>query len=125
MMANIAIVDLEVRYCIGVSEAERARAQRLLLTIEMETDIAAASREDHLEHTINYQNVADDLLRFGDGRNWRLLETLVADVADLVLSKYKPRSVRVEAKKYVIPQARHVAVSTAKTTALEGEPEDE
>jgi 7,8-dihydroneopterin aldolase/epimerase/oxygenase len=125
MMANIAIADLEVRYCIGVSEAERAQAQRLLLTIEMETDIAAASREDRLEHTINYQNVADDLLRFGDGRDWRLLETLVADVADLVLSKYKPKSVHVEAKKFVIPQAKHVAVSITKTTALEGEPEDE
>jgi 7,8-dihydroneopterin aldolase/epimerase/oxygenase len=125
MMAKIAIVDLEVRYCIGVGEAERAQPQRLLLTIEMETDIAAAAREDCLEHTVNYQSVADDLLRFGDGRNWRLLETLVADVADLVLSKYKPKSVHVEAKKFVIPQARYVAVSITKTTMLEGEPEDE
>jgi 7,8-dihydroneopterin aldolase/epimerase/oxygenase len=116
MMAEIAIVDLEVRYRVGVTEAERAQPQRLLLTVEMETDIAAASRDDSLEHTIDYQSVADDLLRFGDGRSWRLLEALVTEVADLILAKYKPVSVRVEAKKFVIIEARYVAVGITRTT---------
>ncbi len=113
-MANISIIDLEVRYRVGVGEAERARPQRLLLTVEMLADIASASRSDRLKHTIDYQGVADDLLRFGEGRSWRLLEALVADIADLILSKYKPVSVRVEARKFVIPQARHVAVGITK-----------
>ena len=51
------------------------------------------------------------LLKFGEGREWKLIEKLAADIADLVLSEFKPQSVTVEVKKFVIPQARHVAVS--------------
>jgi dihydroneopterin aldolase len=110
-MARIAIVDLEVHYCVGVSEEERAKPQRLLLTIEMNADVTAAALTDRVEKTINYQRVVDELLRFGEGRNWRLLEKLVSNIADRIMTEYEPDSVFVEAKKFVIPQARHVAVS--------------
>jgi dihydroneopterin aldolase len=110
-MARIAIVDLEVHYCVGVSEEERAKPQRLLLTIDMNVDFTAAALTDRVEKTINYQRVVDDLLQFGDRRSWRLLEKLVSNLADRILSEYQPDSVLVEAKKFVIPQARYVAVS--------------
>src|SRR5690348_4338606 len=110
-MSKIAIVDLEVRYSIGVGEEERAQPQRLLLTIEMEFDITAAAASDRVEQTINYKSIADDLLQFGNGRSWRLLERLVCEIADRIMTQYKPQSAFVEAKKFVIPQARYVAVS--------------
>jgi len=113
-MARISIIDLEVQYHIGVSEQERAQPQRLLLTIEMSVDFTAAAQSDRVEQTINYQAVADELLQFGQGRSWQLLEKLVSNIADRVITKYKPESVFVEAKKFVIPQARYVAVSVTR-----------
>jgi dihydroneopterin aldolase len=113
-MARISIVDLEVQYCIGVSDQERAQPQRLLLTIEMSMDFTAAAQSDRVEQTINYQAVADELVEFGQGRSWHLLEKLVSNIADRVITKYKPESVFVEAKKFVIPQARYVAVSVTR-----------
>ena len=110
-MSRITIVDLEVRYCVGVSDDERAKPQRLLLTIDMSFDFSAASVSDRVEKTINYQAVVDDLLKYGDARNWKLLEKLVANLADFILNKYRPQSVMVEVKKFVIPQARYIAVS--------------
>ena len=110
-MSRITIVDLEVHYCVGVTEEERAKPQRLLLTVDMNYDFSAASVSDRIEKTINYQAVAEELLKFGEGRSWKLLEKLVANLADLVLNKYRPQSVLVEVKKFVIPQARYVAVS--------------
>src|SRR6516225_11596761 len=110
-MSKITIVDLEVHYCVGVTEEERAKPQRLLLTVDMNYDFSAASVSDRIEKTINYQAVAEELLKFGEGRSWKLLEKLVANLADLVLNKYRPQSVLVEVKKFVIPQARYVAVS--------------
>jgi len=118
-MSNIAIVDLEVRYCVGVSDEERAQPQRLLLTVEMNAAPSSAAITDRLDQTIDYQGVADDLLGFGEHRSWKLLETLVANIADSILLKYRPQSVRVEAKKFVIPQARHVAVSITKSLGRE------
>jgi dihydroneopterin aldolase len=113
-MAKISIVDLEVHYCIGVSDEERSRPQRLLLTVEMSVDFFAAALSDRVEQTINYQAVADELLQFGNGRSWRLLEKLVSNIADRIMAEYKPDSVFVEAKKFVIPQARYVVVSATR-----------
>jgi dihydroneopterin aldolase len=110
-MSKITIVDLEVFYCIGVTDEERAKPQRLLVTVDMSFDFSSASVSDRIEKTINYHNVAEDLLKFGHGRSWKLLEKLVANLADLVMSEYRPQAVLVEVKKFTIPQARHVSVT--------------
>jgi FolB domain-containing protein len=113
-MDTIALVDLEVFYRVGVPDEERAQPQRLLLTIEMELDFRPASAMDRLEETIDYFNVAQRLLAFGEGRSWRLIEKLASDIADLVLVEYRPVSVRVEVKKFPIPQAQYVAVRVSR-----------
>ena len=110
-MSKITIVDLEVFYNVGVSEAERAKPQRLLLTIDMSFDFSSAAVSDRVEKTIDYNEVCKDMLKFGEGRSWKLLERLVTAIADHILAEYKPQAVWVEIKKFVIPQARYVAVN--------------
>jgi len=114
MNSRISIVDLEVWYRVGVPEAERAAAQRLQLTVAMEFDFAAAARTNELGDTIDYFAVAQRLLKFGEGRNWKLIETLAADIANTILSEFKPAAVSVEVKKFIIPEARYVSVSLTK-----------
>ena len=114
-MSKITIVDLEVFYCVGVTDEERAKPQRLLLTVDMSLDFTSAAVSDRIERTINYQTVADDLLKFGEGRSWKLVEKLVTNIAERVMAEYKPQGVLVEAKKFSIPQARFVSVSTGQT----------
>jgi FolB domain-containing protein len=109
-MDTITINELEVFYCVGVPDEERARPQRLLLTIEMEHDFHSAAAEDELGATIDYYSVCQRLKSFGDGVHWKLIETLAVDIAQLVLEDFKPRHVSVEVKKFIIPEARHVAV---------------
>ncbi len=114
-MARITIVDLEVFYHIGVSEEERAKPQRLLLTIDMNLDFSSAAVSDRIEKTVNYHTLAQDLLKFGNMRSWKLLERLVSNIADYILAQYGPLSVTVEAKKFALPQARFVAVSLTRS----------
>src|SRR5579883_750253 len=102
-MSKISIVDLEVFYHVGVPDEERAKPQRLLLTVEMAYDVANAARSDRIEETINYFEVSQMLLRFGEGRSWRLIEKLAADAAEAILTAYGPESVTVEVKKFPIP----------------------
>jgi dihydroneopterin aldolase len=113
-MAKISIVDLEVFYRVGVPDAERAQPQRLLLTVELESDFSAAGNSDSIWDTIDYFAVAQRLLKFGDGKSWKLIEKLAADIADAVLTEFKPQSVSVEVKKFIIPQARHVSIVLTK-----------
>jgi len=109
-VSKISIVDLEVFYRVGVPEAERVNPQRLLLTVEMEFDFSAAAKSDNVRDTIDYFAVSQRLLKFGEGRSWKLIEKLAADVADTILSEFKPQSVTVEVKKFPIPEARCVSV---------------
>ena len=113
-MSQISIVDLEVFYRVGVQDSERAQPQRLLLTIEMESDFSAAAKSDGIADTIDYFAVTQRLLKFGDGKSWKLIEKLAADIADMILAQFKPAVVTVKVKKFVIPQARHVSVSLTK-----------
>jgi FolB domain-containing protein len=114
-MSRISIVDLEVFYHVGITDEERSRPQRLLLTIDMTADTVAAEVSDRLEKTINYYDLAQDLLHYGERRSWKLIEKLTANLADLIMVKYKPLTVNVEVKKFPIKEARYVSVALGRT----------
>ena len=113
-MSKIRIVDLEVFYSIGVTEEERSKPQRLLITVDMDLDFASAAMTERLERTIDYFEVTQELARYGQNRSWKLLERLTTNVAELIMTKFKPQTVVVEIKKFAIPQARYVSVSVGR-----------
>jgi FolB domain-containing protein len=119
-MSKITIVDLEVLMRVGVPDEERAQPQRLLLTIIMDFDFAAAAASDDLASTIDYFAVAQRLLKFGEGRSWKLIEKLASDIADLVLAEFASTAVTVEVKKFPIPQSSHVSVSLTRQRSDSG-----
>ena len=110
-MSFITIVDLEVFYRVGVTDEERARPQRLLLTIDMKFDFSSAAVSGRLGRTIDYQEVAKHLFKFGETRSWRLIESTATDIANKIMADFRPDSVTVEVKKFSIPEARYVSVS--------------
>ena len=109
-MAKIKIVDLEVSYCVGVTDAERAQPQRLLLTVDMTYDFTVAAVSDRITKTIDYHAVSELLLQFGTNRSWKLIEKVAANLADAIMSEFKPEAVTVEVKKFSIPKAAYVSV---------------
>lgn len=109
-MDTICINDLEVFYRVGVPDDERAKAQRLLLTIEMNLDMTTAAANDDITRTIDYFAVSQRLLKFGEKRAWKLIETLASDIAELILQEFSATNVAVEVKKFIIPEARFVSV---------------
>ena len=116
-MSKITIVDLEVFYRVGVPDAERARPQGLLLTIEMEADFTAAAQSDSIHDTVDYYTVSRRLLEFGEGRSWKLIEKLASDLADSILAEFGPEAVVVEVKKFPIREAKMVTVRLARKRA--------
>ena len=114
-MSRISIVDLEVFYCIGLTDEERAAPQRLLITIDLNFDFTSASLSDRIEKTINYHTLAQRVLRFGDGRSWKLVEKLAANLADMILLEFRPQEVSIEIKKFPIPQAQYVSVALTRS----------
>ncbi len=109
-MDLITIADLEVHYRVGVTDAERAQPQRLLLTIEMTYDFTTAALHDDIRSTIDYSAVAERLAKYGEGKSWRLIESLAVELAGAILREFSPRALAIEVKKFILPQARYVSV---------------
>jgi FolB domain-containing protein len=113
-MDLIVIKDLEVFYHVGVPDEERSAPQRLLLTIELELNFDAAAKKDDLSATIDYHAVAQRLLRFGEGREWKLIESLAVEVAETILREFGAAAIEVEVKKFILPQTAYVSVRVAR-----------
>lgn len=95
----ITIRDLRVETHIGVTEAERKRAQTVVISIDIEADLASAGASDSIEDTIDYDTVATriaDLVRTSDAR---LLEHLAERIATTVLAFDRVNGVSVEISK--------------------------
>src|SRR5437868_1983350 len=110
-MDVIHIHDLEVFYRVGVPDDERAKPQRLLLDIQLHLDFRPAAATDDLTKTINYFAVTQRLLKFGEGREWKLIEKLAEDIASTILSEFRPKWIRVVVKKFIIPQTNYISVN--------------
>jgi dihydroneopterin aldolase len=107
----IRIVDLEVWARIGVPDEERALPQRLLVTLEMRVDgFREAAASDDVSLTVNYADVAQYIRNFATERPRKLLETFAEDLSDGLLGAFLIKRLRLEIKKFVLPNTNHVAV---------------
>ncbi len=107
----IRIVDLQVFTHIGVSDDERSKPQRLLISVDMTTDsLPHAAGTDNLAWTINYAEVAEHIKHLAAKRVRKLVETLAEDLAFELLKSFPIRKIRLEIKKFILPDAKYVSV---------------
>ncbi|MGD0016893.1 MAG: dihydroneopterin aldolase [Verrucomicrobiia bacterium] len=109
-MDKIVISDLEVEARIGATEAERARPQRLLITVELERDLLQAGRTDDLAATADYAAVADLMRGIATSKPRNLVEALAEELAQAIISRKFADTVTVEVRKFSLPKSRFVAV---------------
>ncbi len=114
MTDKITIEDLEVRFHVGVPDEERTEPQKLLITIEMAMNLGPSAATDNLTETIDYFTVSQAVKALGQARRWKLIEALADDICELVLRDFKPSSVRVIVKKFILPDTRWVSVEMSR-----------
>ena len=112
---TIEINDLEVHFKVGVPDDERATPQKLLITIRLYLDFTAAASDDDLQHTIDYYRLSRDLIKWGNQREWKLIETLASQIADWILQNFTPNKVDIHIKKFILPDTKYVGVSICRT----------
>ena len=109
-MNEIRIDSLRIRTRIGVPDEERAAEQELEIDLRIEPTLDFSEMEDDISRTIDYALVCERIAELAAARPRNLIETLAADIADLLLRDFGARSVEVEVRKFILPQTRHVAV---------------
>lgn len=85
MTDRIVLQGVSARGTHGVLDFEKRDGQTFLVDVTMEGDLSAAGRTDDLTATVNYAEVADDVVARITGPSFDLIERLAEVVADDVL----------------------------------------
>ena len=110
MADSITIQGIAVKTKIGVPEQERATAQTLRVSVELFLDLSRTGKSDNVEESINYQSVFDDVHSLAQSER-KTVECFAQDIADHILKKYKPKSVKVSVEKKALPNTSGVFVT--------------
>lgn len=98
-MDIIYLHDLKIDCIIGIWEWERRIKQRIILDLDMASDIRAAAASDLIDDTLNYKAVSKRLIEFVGGSSFQLVETLAEKVAEIILTEFNVPWVRVRVNK--------------------------
>jgi dihydroneopterin aldolase len=112
---KIVVKDLELDAQIGVTEAERARSQKLLVTVELELDLSLAGRTDMTSATTPYDVVADLIRQEVTKKPRKLIEAVADEIAEAILSRHQAMRVTVEVKKFTVPRTQWVSVQITRS----------
>jgi FolB domain-containing protein len=115
---RIHIEQLKIVARVGVSETERARSQRLALSITIWPRFHADDLGDDVTKTVDYSKLCQEAKKFVQGRADKLIETLADALAEHLLRKFAIRRVTVELRKFVLKGADYVSVTVNRTAAL-------
>jgi len=107
---RILIEALELSSFIGLSEEERATAQRLTASLVVEPVRDFRALEDRIEDTVDYFVLGEFVKSLGLARPRRLIETLAEEIAAELLARFPLRAVEVELRKFILPDTQFVAV---------------
>ncbi|MBA2242330.1 MAG: dihydroneopterin aldolase [Chthoniobacterales bacterium] len=106
----IHIQELELAARVGVPEEERAKPQRLTLSLTVWPIAGFHELQDELAKTVNYSGVCREIKKLVSGRTDRLIETLAEEIAVDLLRSFPIAKVRLELRKFVLADAKYVAV---------------
>jgi len=107
---TIEIRRLQVSTHIGVPDAERATAQNLWVTLKLIPSQGFISLADRIDHTIDYQRIAQEVEAMASAKPRQLIETLALEIADQLLRDHPLNTVAVSVEKHILPNTDCVAV---------------
>jgi dihydroneopterin aldolase len=110
-MDIVYIRELRADTVIGVYDWERDIRQTVVLDLEMACDNHRAAASDRIEDALDYAAVARRVLSFIEGSEFRLIETMAEQVAEILLREFAVPWLRLRlAKPGAVGQAREVGV---------------
>ena len=108
MLMSLRLEDLEVWTRIGVPEIERAKPQKLLVSLQFSI---APPQSDEIGATINYAIVAEQIQHFAKTHSYQLLESFNQNLADFLQKKFSITKLKLTIKKFILPDCRWVAIT--------------
>lgn len=119
-MDRVLIEALAVETVIGVYDWERTIRQRLVIDLEMATDIRPAATGDDLMHTLDYAAISARIQTYADDSQFELVETFAERLAALLREEFGIPWLRMTVRKPgAVPEAKAVGVRIERGTLVD------
>ena len=115
---EIHIEQLEVFTRVGVPEEERAKPQKLTVSISFWPYRQTSDLADHIERTVNYSTVAEETKNFLRDQAVSLIETLAERLASHLLKSFPIQKLTIELRKFVLQDAKYVSITVTRTVCV-------
>ena len=115
---EIHIEQLEVFTRVGVPEEERAKPQKLTVSISFWPYQQTSDFADHIERTVNYSTVAEETKNFLRNQSISLIETLAERLASHLLKSFPIQKLTIELRKFALQDAKYVSVTVTRTASV-------
>jgi FolB domain-containing protein len=109
-MDTMTITDLELSLRIGITDAERATPQRILLSVTYRVESCRIAEKDDVLLGLDYAEIIA-ALRTLSAVERGTVERLAEDTASLLLQKFRMKSVVVCVKKFPFPDAKEISLT--------------
>lgn len=110
-MDKVFVQGLEVLTTIGVYEWEKGIRQKIRFDLEMGCDTRAAARGDDIDQALDYASLSKKVSSYAEQNHVELVETMAEHIAQLILTEFPVKSVRVRlTKPGAVPNAAGVGV---------------
>jgi dihydroneopterin aldolase len=111
-MQKITIDQLQVPTLIGVYDWERTQNTDLLMTVDLDVDVTAATLSDDVHDTIDYAKVAEHIKLTASQTKFKLLEALGRTLCESVLEHFPVQKITLKIEKPdILPDAATVYVT--------------
>jgi FolB domain-containing protein len=115
----IHIEQVKLLTRVGVSKAERAKRQRLVLSITVWPRFQIEDLDDDVTKTVDYSKLCQEAKEFAHERADKLIETLADALAEHLLRRFAIRKIMVELRKFALKDADYVSITVTRAVAFE------
>ncbi len=110
-LRHVFVRDLEIIASLGIHEHEKAKAQRIIVNIDLSVREGPDALEDDIRNVVSYEVVVRQVESIVAQGHVHLVETLAERIAAACLSDRRVAAVRVRIEKPdIIPNAHSVGV---------------
>jgi 7,8-dihydroneopterin aldolase/epimerase/oxygenase len=111
---KIKIKDLTCETIVGVYASEKKVNQPLVINVSIDYNEGESPRTDRIADTLNYHKVVDKISAHVRGTKFDLLEKVVEDIGNIVLSFERVKGCKVEVDKPNAPIEGLRSISVSK-----------
>ncbi len=99
MRDTIFIENIQTQAIIGIHNFEKAAAQKLIVSVELGTDIRQAAETDDVQYALDYDAISRFIDEYVRATQFELIETLAEHLVAALFKQFAMNSVKLRLQK--------------------------